>query len=62
LLLISKYVKAGCVDNFDQFNHFSLLGSIEKLLKLPLLGYAKDPSLPTFALGVFDTSKPAGSC
>jgi hypothetical protein len=62
LLVISKYVKAGCVDNFDQFNHFGLLGTIEQLLKLPLLGYASDPSLPKFALGVFNTSKPVGQC
>jgi hypothetical protein len=54
LLLISKYVKAGSVDSFDQFNHFSLLATIEKLFKAPRLGYASDPSLLPFGSGVFN--------
>jgi hypothetical protein len=54
LVLISKYVKAGSVDTFDQFNHFSLLATIEKLFKAPRLGYASDPSLLPFGSGVFN--------
>jgi hypothetical protein len=53
LLLISRYVKANFVDTLDYFNHFSLLGSIEQLLKLKQLGYAHDIALPKFTASVF---------
>jgi hypothetical protein len=55
LLLLSPYVKAGTLDTLDYFNHFSLLGTIEKLFKLPRLGYASDPALPLFEPSVFFT-------
>jgi phosphatidylinositol-3-phosphatase len=54
LLLLSPYVKAGSIDVIDYFNHFSLLGSIEKLLGLRRLGYAGAPAIPVFGLGVFN--------
>jgi phosphatidylinositol-3-phosphatase len=53
LLLISRYVKKGTDDTLDYFNHFSLLGSIEQLLKLKQLGYAHDIALPKFTPSVF---------
>src|ERR1019366_6144724 len=40
LLLISKYVKPGSVNVTGEFNHFSLLASIEGLFGLSHLGYA----------------------
>jgi hypothetical protein len=58
MLLISKYVKAGCPDTFDQFNHFSFLKTIEKLFKVKDLGYASDPSLSPFGIGVFNAGSP----
>jgi hypothetical protein len=54
LLLISQYVKPNSTDVIDYFNHYSLLGSIEKLFGLPRLGYAGAPGLPVFGIGVFN--------
>jgi hypothetical protein len=54
MLLLSKYVKAGSNDTLDYFNHFAFLGSLEKLLGLGRLGYAKDSSLTLFTGGVFN--------
>jgi hypothetical protein len=51
LLLISKYVKPGSVNVTGEYNHFSLLASIEDLLGQSHLGYAS-----TQGLLVFDTS------
>lgn len=52
-MLISRWVKPGSTDFVDSYNHFSLLASIEKMLGVPRLGYANDPSLPLFGPSVF---------
>lgn len=57
LLLISKYVKRGSVDPADQFNHFSLLASIEELFKLPPLGYAGALGLLHFNASVYNAPR-----
>ena len=54
LLLISQYVKPNSTDVIDYFNHYSLLGSIEKLFGLRRLGYAGAPAISVFGLGVFN--------
>jgi len=48
LLLISQFVQAGSVNLTEQYNHYSLLRSIEDLFDLQHLGYAADPALPAF--------------
>lgn len=58
MLLISKYVKSGCFDLLDSFNHFAFLESIENLFKVKKLGYANDPSLQAFGTGVFNAGSP----
>lgn len=52
LLLISRHVKPNSSDVIDYFNHFSLLGSIEKLFGLHTLGYAGASGLSLFGVGV----------
>jgi hypothetical protein len=51
LLLVSKYVKPASINVTGDYNHFSLLASIEDLFGLSHLGYAG-----TQGLLVFDTS------
>lgn len=48
LLLISSFVKPGTVNLTEAYNHFSLLNAIQSLFGLEHLGYAADPTLPTF--------------
>ena len=48
LLLISQFVQPGTIDMTGEYNHFSLLRSIEDLFDLQHLGYAADPALPAF--------------
>jgi len=48
LLLISQFVQPGVVNMTEQYNHYSLLRSIEDLFDLQHLGYAADPALPAF--------------
>jgi hypothetical protein len=55
LLLISKYVLANTQDPLDDYDHFSLLASIEDLFGLKRLGYASPSTLPVFS--VFSTYK-----
>ena len=57
-LLISRYLKAGATSQ-EQFNHFSLLRSIEDLFKLKHLGYAGLPAVKAFEPSMF-AAKPAG--
>jgi len=57
LLLISRYVKPGSLDDVDTFNHFSLLKSVEDLFGLKHLGYASDPALPVFDGAIFNAGK-----
>ncbi|MFZ2051738.1 MAG: alkaline phosphatase family protein [Solirubrobacteraceae bacterium] len=54
LLLISKYVKPGTSDVTGQYNHYSLLASVEALFKLQSLGYAGNVQLPTFEKAVYN--------
>ena len=48
LLLLSQFVQPGTVNLTEDYNHFSLLRSIEDLFGLDHLGYAADPALPAF--------------
>ena len=57
LLLISRYVKAGSLDQVDTFNHFSLLKSVEEIFGLKPLGYARDAALPVFDSAIFKSGK-----
>jgi len=61
LLVLSKYVTRGSIDAYNEFNHFSLLLSIEKLFDLPELGYAQDTNLQSFSGNVFFGNLNAGS-
>ncbi len=54
-LLISPYVKANST-NQEQYNHFSLLRTIEDLYKLKHLGYAGSSGVSSFAPSVFSVS------
>jgi hypothetical protein len=60
LLLISPYVKPNSTDILDDYNHYSLLASIESLFTLSRLGYAADPSLPVFNSVVYNGYHPPG--
>ncbi len=57
LLLLSKYVKPGTLNLTGEYNHFSLLRSIENLFGLKPLGYAAAPGLLTFDSSVFNAYK-----
>jgi hypothetical protein len=48
LLLISPFVKAGSVNSVSNYNHYSLLRSIEDLFGLQPTGYAGYPGLLAF--------------
>jgi len=54
LLLISKYVKPGSINVLGQYNHFSLLASIEDLFGLSHLGYAGAQGLLVFDTSVYN--------
>lgn len=54
LLLISKYVKPGSSYVTGEYNHFSLLASVEALFKLPTLGFGKNVQLPTFEKALYN--------
>jgi hypothetical protein len=54
LLLISKYVKPNSFNATGEYNHFSLLRSIENLFGLQPLGYAAEPGLLAFDASVFN--------
>jgi phosphatidylinositol-3-phosphatase len=57
LLLISRYVKPGSESLSDEYDHFSLLGSIAALFGLQPLGYATTPGLLTFDKSVYNAYK-----
>jgi hypothetical protein len=57
LLLISKYVKGASVNVTGQYNHFSLLASIENLFGLSDLGYAGSQGLLVFDTSVYNAGK-----
>ncbi len=54
LLLISKYVKPGSTSVTGQYNHFSLLASIEDLFGVSHLGYAGAPGLLVFDKSIYN--------
>jgi phosphatidylinositol-3-phosphatase len=54
LLLISSFVKAGSVNMTDDYNHFSLLRSIEDLFSLPHTGFAGAAGVPAFDQTVYN--------
>jgi len=54
LLLISKYVKPGSINVTGQYNHFSLLASIEDLFGVTRLGYAGAPGVLAFDRSVYN--------
>jgi phosphatidylinositol-3-phosphatase len=54
MLLLSKYVKPGSSYVTGQYNHFSLLASVEALFKLQPLGYAGNVQLPSFEKAVYN--------
>jgi hypothetical protein len=54
LLLLSKYVKPGSLNTAGQYNHFSLLASIEDLFGLTHLGYAGAPGLLAFDKSIYN--------
>ena len=54
LLLISKYVKPGSLNVLGEYDHFSLLLSIEKLFGLKPLGYAGAKGLLPFDSSVYN--------
>jgi hypothetical protein len=54
LLLISSFVKAGSVNMTDDYNHFSLLRSIEDLFSLPHTGFAGAAGVPAFDRTVYN--------
>ena len=54
LLLISRYVKGGSVNVTGQYNHFSLLASIEDLFGVTHLGYAATQGLLLFDASVYN--------
>jgi hypothetical protein len=54
LLLISKYVKPGSINVTGQYNHFSLLASIENLFGVSHLGYTGTPGLLVFDTSVYN--------
>jgi hypothetical protein len=56
LLLISKYVKPDSFNATGEYDHFSLLRSIENLFALQPLGYAGEPGLLAFDQSVFNAS------
>lgn len=54
MLLLSKYVKPESSYVTGQYNHFSLLASIEALFKLQTLGYAGNVQLPAFEKALYN--------
>jgi hypothetical protein len=53
MLLISKYIEPGSSYVAGQYNHFSLLASIEALFGLQPLGFGSNVQLPTFEKAVY---------
>jgi hypothetical protein len=54
LLLLSRYVKPGSVNVTGEYNHFSLLASIENLFGLSHLGYAGAQGLLAFDTSIYN--------
>lgn len=56
LLLISPFVEPGSVNESGYYNHFTLLLTIEELLGLERLGYAREEALTPFDRTVFNAA------
>jgi phosphoesterase family protein len=57
LLLISKYVKPGSINVTGEYNHLSLLASVEDLFGLSHLGYTGAQGLLAFDASVYNAHK-----
>jgi phosphatidylinositol-3-phosphatase len=57
LLLISKYVKPASINVTGEYDHFSLLASIENLFGLSHLGYAGAQGLLVFDTSVYNVRR-----
>ncbi len=57
LLLLSKYVAPGTVNESGYYNHFSLLLSLEELFGLEPIGYAAEPALTGFDATVYNAEE-----
>jgi hypothetical protein len=55
-LLLSPFVKGGNLDQ-DEYNHFSLLRTVEDLFGLEHLGYAGGSGVSSFSPSLFTASK-----
>jgi hypothetical protein len=60
-LVLTKWVKPGSSDTTDQFNHFSLLLTIEKLFGLSPIGYAAESQTAYFQGSLFFQKYTPGS-
>lgn len=58
-VLLSPFIAPGTVSKVE-YNHYSLLRTLETIFRLPYLGYANDSQLHTFGGDVF-TAHPASS-
>jgi phosphatidylinositol-3-phosphatase len=57
LLLLSKYVAPGTVNESGYYNHFSLLLSLEELFGRQPLGYAAEPTVTGFDSSVYNAEE-----
>jgi hypothetical protein len=57
-LLLSPFVKGGNLDQ-DEYNHFSLLRTVEDLFGLSHLGYAAGKTVSSFSPSLFSASSPS---
>ncbi|WP_233843765.1 alkaline phosphatase family protein [Dyella sp. 2HG41-7] len=57
-VMLSPYIAPGTVSKVE-YNHYSLLRSLEDIFGLSHLGYAKDDQLRTFGADVFTANPPA---
>jgi hypothetical protein len=49
---LSPFIKPGTASSVD-YNHYSLLKTVEKIFRLPLLGDARQPQVKAFGPDVF---------
>ncbi|MCW2980737.1 MAG: phosphoesterase [Solirubrobacterales bacterium] len=57
LLMISPYVEAGKVEEFEYANHFTLLKSLEKMFGVEPLGYATEEAVPILSPSLFRSAE-----
>jgi hypothetical protein len=56
-VMLSPFIKPGTVSTFD-YNHFSMLRSIEDMFGFAYLGYAGDPAQASFGTDIFTQQMP----